>query len=243
MITKTSIIVVAYDKSHIRRQITAACLGNIERYTDTEDYELIVIDQEPCEIFDSERERFGAFTNFKFSTIDKYIVLDKHIGLSVANNLGASKATGEYICFLHNDVFVSNDWLPRLRYFLENNFYDIVVPHQGTTPRKKIKEWTLKNPEDFNGESGYYDAGLLLMRKKDFDKTGGWDEDFKFIYSGNVFVRYICQDKYKLRLQCTPAVIITHLGQFFDIRQPYPKRYAEAIKKENRLLHEKGYIK
>lgn len=228
----TSIIVVAYDKSHIRRQITSACLGNIEKYTDSKDYELILIDQKPCELFSEERDRFGTAANFHFSIIDKYIVLKKHIGYSAANNLGAQRTKGEYLCFIHNDVFVPENWLPKLRYYLDT--FDIVAPHQGPTSYEEMK----------NLKKGHYDAGLLLITRKAFDKTKGWDKDFKVIYPGYTFVNS-CQNKYGLNFQCIPDVTITHLGQLIDTGNPgyITPRYKKLIQRENRLLHEKGYIK
>lgn len=224
----TSIIMVAFDKTDKDRQITAACLGNIEKYTDPNEYELILIDQEPIGTFEPERDRLPS-GQFHFSTIDKYIVLDKNIGLSAANNLGASKAIGEYICFIHNDVFVPPNWLPRLKYLLDNGAGGIIAPHQGIADYEFYK-WSSLPIEEVS-KKGNYDAGLLLMTMEDFNKSGKWDEDFWAVYPGHVFVDYRWRSA---GLHCTAGVTITHLGKL-----SYPPEYKEFEERENILLHER----
>jgi hypothetical protein len=74
---------------------------------------------------------------------------------------------------------------------------------------------------------------MLLMTKEDFDKTSGWDEDFKIVFPGMVFVSRIC-DRLGIGIYCTPEVNIIHFG-------------ARTVNKEREIeecgfLHSKGYI-
>lgn len=206
---KTSIIICPHDQSLVWRNITIACLGNIERYTDREDYELIVIDQNPIARLSSEYERTPNAA-FHFNIIDKYEAVED-IGYSAANNIGAKYATGDYLCFMHNDVFVWDKWLPKLRSYLEEDIGDIISPHQRLLGREQIKRWLGMSHQEISGERGLYDAGMNLMRRKDYDKTPGWDEDFKIRFPETVFITKICQDRHGLRIISTPEVIITHI--------------------------------
>lgn len=239
---KVSIIVVAYDTTNRDRQMTGSCIGTIEMYTDREDYELIFVDQVPF-------QKLGEVSNpgvlkytpedvavgvwrYKPVVVDKYIETTENIGLSAAFNLGAKEATGKYICFMHHDVFVPDNWLPKMVSALSQN--RIIVPHQGPTKREDVIRWSKMTHDELMLENGYYDAGMLLMTREDFLKTPGWDEDFKIVFPGRVFVHFIC-DSLGIGLYCTPEVNIIHFGA----RTVDPK----LNEIEGALLHTKGYIK
>ena len=191
---KTSIIVPAYDTIRLQRNITSACLGNIARYTNRNEYELIFIDQEPIGKLNEK---------FHFIDIDKFIKLEKHIGSSASMNLGAEKSSPdtEYLCFLHNDVFVWEGWLETLRGFLDREEAKIIMPHQGAYDREAIKQFYEKeNPR------GNDDAGLVMMSKDTFKKIGGWDERFPSIYMDSAF-----RNRFPYKFWCTGKCIITHI--------------------------------
>lgn len=201
-IPKTSIIVCAYDTLRIQRQITSACLANIEKYTDVDDYELILIDQ-MSEKWD-EAKGSNLDTKHNFFRLTKDIKLKKHIGMSAAMNLGYKESNPDYpyIVFMHNDVFVWEGWLPALRSFMVEGKDKIIMPHQGRATREGIKKF---RKEEY--PRGNDDAGLVMMSKESFKKTGGWDERFKAIYMEAAF---------RLRLPakywCTGKCVITHIG-------------------------------
>ena len=112
------------------------------------------------------------------------------------NNYGASKAKGEFLCFLNNDVFVQNDWLlPILDVFKKikkvgfvgnvqryafSNFYDhmgIVFGPKGN-PRH-YGQW-FKNLK-FKGEVKKWSAvtaACCVIERETFEKMHGFDESF-----------------------------------------------------------------
>lgn len=232
---KVSIIVVANDHNAKERQITGACFCNIEKHTNEEDYELIFIDQESYDGKRLDDVRNPGVIEYHSEVIDKYISLKENIGLSASFNLGAKESTGEYLCFMHNDVLVPDNWLLKLLSYVKDCV--IVTPHQGPTTRQNFLKWSSMTHEEIENIDGNYDAGLLLMKKSDFLKTGGWDENFKSIFPGLVFVRFIC-GKYGIGLHATPEVIITHLGRRSDEEEPYRTLYSV----ESVLLHTRGYV-
>lgn len=239
MTNKTSIIVVALDTTLKERQMTGSCIGAIETHTNREDYELILVDQMPF-------QPIGCVSNLgvlKYTPInsangeyryqpvvlDKLIETKENIGLSAAYNLGAKNATGKYLVFMHNDVFVPDNWLPPMIRILNETDCKCITPNQGPTTREDMVRWSKMTHEELLGETAHYDAGLLVVKTEDFLKTKGWDEDFKIIYPGKVFVDYIIGGAY-----CTPSVTIIHLGARLQDQK--------LVDQEGALLHARGYI-
>jgi len=197
---KTSIICVAYDTTRLQRNMTSACLADIQRYTNRDEYELIFIDQIP-ENEDEGKINRELDTRHHIIDVDQHIVIP-HIGLSAAMNLGYKKSSDdcEYIVFIHNDVFVPDDWLKNMRDVLEEG-YKVVMPHQGMTTRQFVLDAKKKDLQAND------DAGLIMMSKDTFRETGGWDERFKAIYMSAAF-RLRFPEKYHTTSRC----IITHIG-------------------------------
>ena len=193
MLEKTSIIVVTYDFNKTLRRVTKACLGAIAKFTNREDYELILIDQKPCEKIKSRYHKID---------IDKHIITED-IGASQAFNLGAKESNPEYkyVCFLHNDFIVNDNWLPAMIEPLNNGFTS-TMPHQGVTTREDV--------ERFRGDpnaQGNDDAGMVCMTKETFAKTGGWDENFPNIYQELYF-----RKRFFGRMKIVVWPIMTHIS-------------------------------
>ncbi len=190
---KTSIIVVAFDTIRLQRKITSACLANIQRYTNRDEYELIFIDQ-------AKGKPLSLDNRHHLLDIDKHIIVGD-IGVSRAFNLGYKESNPDYplIAFIHNDVLVPDDWLKNLREALSE--HKIVMPHQGPTTREFVIESRTKNIQAND------DAGLVLMSKETFMQTGGWDERFNGIYQEQAFWWRFPEKQFNVS-KC----IITHIG-------------------------------
>src|SRR3990167_11286650 len=115
---KVSIIFCLFDFSRTLRHMTMASLANIRRFTDDEDYELILVDNVPV-----------------FPIRDDYFVLrledmkiktnKKDHGYYKSLNEGAKLAKGKYLCFIQPDVFVHEGWLDGLCHYLDNDIADV----------------------------------------------------------------------------------------------------------------------
>ena len=224
----TSIIVSTYDCHELLRRITSSCLHNVEKYTDKEDYELILVDN----VTEEMGHLLALENRYNRYEINKHIINKKDVGYSASNNQGAKIAKGEYLCFLQNDVFVWEGWLPKLRSFIERGKCDIVWPHQSQTTREFVKE-SYELPDDI--ARGNDDAGLTFMTRKGFDKSGGWDERYHGILCEKAF-----RDKYSavgLTAWCTSKVLITHISAAVAVVVPdrAEKQYAE----ESKVMHGK----
>mgnify|MGYP001558132177 CR=1 FL=1 len=199
---KTSIIMAACDENFFMRQITSTSLGNISKYTDREDYEMILVDNN-----NQGRGQSTLNDRNNIILIDKYIEVEGDIGVSASLNLGFknSDTTTKYLCFIHNDVFVWEGWLTKLRLLLEGG-YDWVRPSQGRITREQVKAAL----EGKNQETLWEDAGLTLVTRELFEKIGGYDERFKSTYHEAAFRKKM--SKVNNQGLSTDQVIITHIG-------------------------------
>ena len=142
----------------------------------------------------------------EFIRPDKHFKLDD-IGYSAAMNYGVfqSGEDCEYVVLMHNDVFVQEGWLGKMRKHIENGDADVIYPDQIARTRENIEQI-------YKGEftGGYDEAGMQLMRKSDYLKCGGYDDDFKSVYQDLAFIRR--KSAYNLRTLATPDTFITHIG-------------------------------
>ena len=194
---KTSIIVSTYDQNMLSRNITALCLNCIEMYTDHEDYELILVDNEPF-----------ADLNMRntYCKIDKHIINEKDPGFSAAINQGvrASDPNNKYLCFIHPDVFVQEGWLKGLMEDLNKNNASAVWPMQRPMNRDRVKAV-------YEGTGGGADdAGLNFLTRDIYNKMGGLNEVFQTIYH-DAALRTMVVDAGG-QTYMSRRVIINHIG-------------------------------
>ena len=196
----TSIIMVCYDQIQTSRNSSMEAVADITRYTDSKDYELIIIDCEP---------KFPFRDDFKCLKIDKFIeVPSPDIGYYPAMNKGAKEAKGEYLCFIDNDIFVHEGWLKDLRWYLEKDLLDAVMPDQIPCSRAQQLYYYSLSLEDAIGK-GCAEQGLILIKRNFFDKMGGWDKKLTKGYGWKRF--YLQMNEVGARYNNTAKVNITHL--------------------------------
>src|SRR3990167_7032690 len=142
----TSILFLSYDLTQTMRNVTMTSLSSIIKYTDEEDYELIWLD-----VLEEEYGHLGLNMHyidevFEFGKRDdrKRIILpvnkDSDPGQYACWNKLADMATGDYLCFFQNDVFVQEGWLRKLRYYLDRDMCDAIFPDQQPKKRVYIKK-------------------------------------------------------------------------------------------------------
>lgn len=157
-------------------------------------FEWIVVDNASTDGSAAIAERLGA----------KVLRLGANRGFSAANNLGASRASGEFLLFVNPDVVVDTSTLKALETCLRNGG-GIVAP-QLTDNRGEMQpngrgfpylSWKVRHRLPFRWVGiekyrKYADAGVILdvpwvtgavvaVSREDFSLLGGWDESF-FLY-------------------------------------------------------------
>lgn len=174
----TSVIVVGYHQTPVSAHLTMACLANITKYTDTEDYELILIEDIP---------KFPVRDDYHVLKIDKHIILDEYTNYAKKMNLAAKEAQGEFIAFIQNDVFVWESWLKGLRHYLENGA-DAIIPAQFPCTRQQILDsYNISLDEGLN--QGARDACMIMITREAFDRTGGFNEEMEAFVEADFYER------------------------------------------------------
>lgn len=223
---KTSIIVTAYIQHRYQAHMTMTCLGNVTKFTDTKDYELILV---------SDSEKFPVRDDYHVLKIDKYIKTEGK-SYTQAMNLGAKEATGDVLVFLQNDVFVNEGWLTDLRFYLDALNYEVVFPDQVPRSRQYIKDSYLRDFDHQDALKGGRDAGLMMITKEAFDKVGGWNEDLTLLAERDFYER---MGKENIRWTDTNKVLITHImaGTNLTRLDQKPEEYDTMMKKDADILN------
>ena len=85
------------------------CLKSIEKLTDYENYEIIIIENNSTE--EKTFEYYEQICNDKI----RVVYWEKEFNYSAINNFGAKQAKGDYLLLLNNDMkVISRDWLTEL---------------------------------------------------------------------------------------------------------------------------------
>ncbi len=223
----TSIILTCKIRYKTEAHMTMACIANITRYTNPDEYELILVDPEPTEAIRDD------YKNFK---IDKHLQPSPDPGYTAGMNLGAKEAKGDYLVFIQNDVFVHEGWLKNSRSYLENALTDCIIPDQAPRDRRfVIDSYDMDHIEAM--KYGSRDEGLWMMTKKAFDKFGGFDEDLSILHARDFYERF---GKAGLRIADTCKVMITHImgasnwNQHHFDRAGYDKRMNHDAERLNK---------
>lgn len=197
----TTVIVPAYVQTRLSAHITMACIANIIRFTDPSEYELILIHDIPQFTVRDDYKIFDKNQGFK------EIILDKYTNYSEKMNMAAKEAKGDYLAFIQNDCFVWEDWLPRLRYYIENDLADALVPDQTQRDRQFITEaQNMSLEEGLN--KGNRDACMIFISKEGFEKSGGFNNNLQAFVEADFYDR--CAGA-GVRLCPTNKVVVTHL--------------------------------
>ncbi len=219
-----SIILQCYDQIESHRHMTMACLANIRKFTDLP-YEIIIVDNEP---------KFPIRDEYKVLNLNQEKIIEnkKDKGCYASYNQGAKKAKGEYLIFIQNDVFVHERTINKLVEYLEQ--YDLAFPQQIPLKREQVKE-LLKNK---NPSFGWREAGMLAIRKEGFERVGGWDERFKWVFGEKAF--YLKCEKAGLTWTCQTNALITHItaATTYTYKTIDPQRFQKGFKNEAPLIQE-----
>jgi N-acetylglucosaminyl-diphospho-decaprenol L-rhamnosyltransferase len=108
---RTSIITVNYRVAHLIKDL----VESIEKCPPPDSWELIIVDnsldnEQASELKKLEEGRSNL----------KVIISDKNLGFSGGNNLGISKAEGEYLVFLNPDIVVRENCIGELVMYLDS---------------------------------------------------------------------------------------------------------------------------
>jgi len=177
---KISVIIVNYNG----KKLLEKCLESLFK-TDYNNFEVILVDNNSTD---------GSM-EFVTKNYPKIIVikLDSNKGFAEPNNIGAKIAKGEYLLFLNNDTVTTTNFISEMIKVLEKDEKIAIcqslllkpdgnidssgdfIDKMGIVYNSKTKTDEIKEISSARGAS-------MLIRKKIFDKLGGFDEKFFFSF-------------------------------------------------------------
>lgn len=185
---KVSIVIPVHNKF----ELTYNCIGAIHDALTRVSFEIIVVD-------DSSSDE-TLMSSLMFLGGCHTVRTPKNEGFIGACNLGASRASGEYLIFLNNDTIVNDGWLDALCETLERDpgigivgsrllFADGVLQEAGGVIWRDGSAWNWGRGQDkshptysFMKDADYVSGAALMIRKKLFEELGGFDEFYSPAY-------------------------------------------------------------
>lgn len=178
------------------------CLISIIEKTKKISYEIIIVNNDEKKLDDLKR-KFGNF--LEFSGKIKIIEINKNVGFSRANNIGAGESSGEYICFINPDAeIVSENIREILKEFEIDKELGIIGPRVfkdnetqpwsvgvdvtiGEILRGKMGIARSKNLWNSSQkiEADWVSGVCMFVRQSVFKEMNGFDENF-FLYYEDV---------------------------------------------------------
>lgn len=190
-----SIIIPSKDNNEILKQ----CIDSIHKYTNYDNYEIIVVDNGSSEANKKNIE------DYLIEKKAKYIYEKFEFNFSKMCNIGRKNANGSFLLFLNDDVEVfQNDWLERLIGQAQLDYVGAVgakllYPCSTTIQHCGVSNMHNGPSHDFlqcdDGNIHYFSfnrvdsdriavtAACLILSTYKFDLVGGFDETFPVAYN------------------------------------------------------------
>jgi GT2 family glycosyltransferase len=156
---------------------------------------------------------------------------DENLGYGPACNQGLEIATGEFVCFLNNDVGVLPGWLPGLLRYMEAASVGAVGPMSNNVSGPQDVQSALYEPLLRPLSVHRLVGHCLLVRKKILDRIGGFDPQFKNAFEDDDLCKRIARDGNVLLV--VRDVFVFHHGSMTFKTYPAALPY-EKIMNENR---------
>lgn len=222
-----SIIIVNYNT----KQLLDDCINSIIKHTKDVTYEIIVVDN-------ASSDGSVEFIKSKYESKVQMISNPKNYGFGKANNIGEKAADGKYIFLLNSDTVLINDAISKffcvsegknnhciLGCYLQDAEGNYIHSFSNFQDRKHLfvrtlylyfpwllkirKQSTNNRIEPIEKEVDFITGADLFIRKADYDRLGGFDENF-FMYCED---EDLCLRASKLGIPCWVITepIIIHL--------------------------------
>jgi len=236
---KLSVVILNYNVRHFLE----LCLESVEVAIANIDAEIIVVDNNSSD---------GSCQMVKslFPKVD-LIENNDNLGFSKGNNIGVSKARGEFICILNPDTVLADNTFSVLLDFYENQIKPGIVGcrlidgtgHFLPESKRNIPEpivalkkllgrpysYYANQVEEFGfGEVPVLVGAFMLVKKSIYEEVGGFDEDY-FMYGEDIDISYsTLKAGYKNYYNGTTS-IIHYKGESTLKDANYAKRFFGAM--------------
>lgn len=241
---KLSVIIVNYNVTRLLRN----CLLSIQKYTEGEDYEVIVIDNASTDA--SWGDLIPEFPKVHF------IASEHNDGFAIANNKAIKTATGEYVLLLNPDTELEGSYMKDILDFADSKpdfgclgvrMHDAEgiflpeskrsVPDMFNSFEKLFTNFKRSNSKSYYrsdidenavAEVEVVTGAFLLVKKDIYEKIGGLDETY-FMYGEDIDLCYtLLRNGYK-NYYYGAASILHHKGESTIKNEVYLDRFYGAM--------------
>jgi O-antigen biosynthesis protein len=205
-------------------------------------YELIIVDNGST---DTTPELLGHVENARV------VLNERNTGFGAASNQGATGAQATTVLFLNQDVFVERGWLPPLLERLESNARigavgpmllnpdgslqsaGAMVYRSGATAPYGEGDSPQRAAYQFARVVDYLPGACVLVRRRAFEKVGGFDSRYGLAYFEDADLALALADR-GFRSMYEPRSIVTHVSAT-------PGEQLLALAKRNRAIFERRW--
>ncbi|HEP1062527.1 glycosyltransferase [Klebsiella aerogenes] len=181
---KVSLIVLTYNNL----ALTKECLHSIERNTEYDNYEVIIVDN-----LSTDDTRDYLQKNYMDKPSYTVILNDENMGFAAGNNVGLEQATGDILIVLNNDTYVSPFWLGGIvKAFKRNPGLGLVGPVTNNIGNESKINITYNNWSEMHVKSLQYISNhanqlypmhclaffCAAIRREVYEKVGGLSPDY-----------------------------------------------------------------
>jgi GT2 family glycosyltransferase len=253
-----SVIILNYNVRYFLEQ----CVLSVENAIRNIDAEIIVVDNHSSD--DSVAMVRSRFPNVKL------IVNQDNTGFPKGNNIGVSRAKGEYICILNPDTVVAEDTFEKVLAFAESKENLGIVGVKlidGTgkfLPESKrgiptpwvaftqvtglyksfdvfIEYYAAHLDENQTGKVEILVGAFMLMKRELYNEVGGFDENC-FMYSDDIDLSYMVLKKGKSNYYFGETSVIHYKGESTVKDEKYMQRFREAMNFFYRKHFRKSFV-
>ena len=156
---------------------------------------------------------------------------DKRAFPGKARNIGVSIAKHEYIAFLDCRTIPSDNWLQHYSQLIKENDASMIKGSFTVLANNKF-QWYLRTA--LYGESAHESVPGMLMKKRLFESTGGFDEDLRMAEDLE-WLQRLRRDQIKIISVATPFLKYDGLPEslFIACQKHFESGYYTSLVKEN----------
>ncbi|MDP5158978.1 MAG: glycosyltransferase family 2 protein [Flaviramulus sp.] len=236
---KLSVVILNYNV----RYFLELCLKSVQSAISTFEAEIIVVDNNSTD--DSCKMVKDLFPNIVL------IENKENSGFSKGNNIGVTKAKGEYLCILNPDTVVAEDTFLKIFEFIQNkkklgivgckliNGIGVFLPES----KRNIPYLKTSLKKIFGNSEGYYanhinenESGevpilvgaFMFLKRELYTEIEGFDEDY-FMYGEDIDISYKVLKKGYLNYYFGETTIIHYKGESTLKDKLYARRFYGAM--------------